>query len=149
LQEFKDKMMPLILKKRVHTTAALLVAALALTFSATSARAKAKPAPPASNQTVPSQNSEASGSVHIPPEALKRQIKQLERARHILELSAGNDRASHSAVAARHLQVAINELNMELKEKAKGPAAGPSARPSPSGGSSPPKRAGSPPVSQK
>jgi hypothetical protein len=81
-----------------------------------------------SHLSVPSAPPQAAGStqkVIIPPAAIERQIQQLERAKHVLELSAGNDRRSRSAVAARHIQFAINELKIEMEEKAKEPAATP------------------------
>ena len=48
---------------------------------------------------------------------------QLERAKHLLELSSVDQPASHNAIAARHLQSAIHELKLELQENAKGKAA--------------------------
>jgi hypothetical protein len=48
---------------------------------------------------------------------------QLERAKHLLELSSVNQPASHNAVAARHLQSAINELKLQMQEDAKAKAA--------------------------
>ena len=98
---------------------------------------------------IPEVSDRATKRLDIPDAALKRQIDQLERARHLLDLSAGNDRTSHSAVAARHIQVAITELKMELQERAKGSKTAPSGHPVPSGGGVSPKRAASPPVSQK
>lgn len=49
-----------------------------------------------------------------------RQLEQLERVKHRFELSAGNDRGSHSALAARHIQTAINEIKLEMQEEAYG-----------------------------
>jgi hypothetical protein len=101
----------------------------------------------------PSANPEVSNGatkpLDLPDAALKRQIDQLERARHLLDLSAGNNRTSHSAVAARHIEVAITELKMELDEKAKGTKTAPSGHPASSGTGLSPKRAVSPPISQK
>jgi hypothetical protein len=63
-------------------------------------------------------------SIQLPDAALERQMVQLERAKHLLEISSVNEPAGHKAVAARHLQSAINELKMEMKEHAKAKHAG-------------------------
>jgi len=55
---------------------------------------------------------------HLPPAALQRQMQQLERAKHLLDLASGSNRASHPALAARHIQAAINELKLELAKQA-------------------------------
>ncbi|MGO9265478.1 MAG: hypothetical protein ACLQBA_11465 [Candidatus Binataceae bacterium] len=60
----------------------------------------------------------SAASVQIPSEALQRQIQQLQRAQHLLEMAAGNDHASPSAFAARHIQMAINEIKLELQHRA-------------------------------
>ncbi len=60
----------------------------------------------------------SAAAIQIPSEALQRQIQQLQRAQHLLELAAGNDHASPSAVAARHIQMAINEIKLELQHRA-------------------------------
>lgn len=128
------------------TTLYLFMAIAVLTVGSTSASQMKEPA------SVPSANAaamkRATMHIDIPEAALKRQMQQLERAKHLLNLSAGNDHASHSAVAARHIQVAINELKMELQEKAKGSKASPPAGPSKGGGRSPNPAADSP-VNQK
>jgi hypothetical protein len=54
------------------------------------------------------------------PVEANRQLQQLERIKHRFELSAGNDRGSHSALAARHIQTAINEMKREMQEEAYG-----------------------------
>jgi len=66
----------------------------------------------------PAMSSNTSAKVTIPTAALQRQMQQLERAQHLLELAAGNDPGSHSAVAARHIQMAINELRLEVAKRA-------------------------------
>jgi len=80
----------------------------------------AQPAqPPAVPPTLsPAPSSGTTPKVTIPPAALQRQMQQLERAQHLLELAAGNDPGSHSAVAARHIQMAINELRLEVAKQA-------------------------------
>jgi hypothetical protein len=83
-------------------------------------------APTASVNTLSSTKS-AKGS-HVTPAGLKRQIEQLERDEHMLELSAGTDRASHSAIAAQHIRVAINELKLEAKKSAHSKQAGSETR---------------------
>jgi hypothetical protein len=65
---------------------------------------------------------------HITQEGLRGQIKQLERAEHMLELSAGTDRTSHSAIAAQHIRTAINELKLEAKKNAQTKHAGQSTQ---------------------
>jgi hypothetical protein len=47
-------------------------------------------------------------------------LQQLERVKRRFELSAGGNRASHSALAARHIQMAINEMKLEIQEQAHG-----------------------------
>jgi len=54
------------------------------------------------------------------PVEVARQVAQLERIKHRFELSAGNDRGSHSALAARHIQTAINEMKIEMQGDANG-----------------------------
>lgn len=55
----------------------------------------------------------------LPDAALLRQMLLLDRTKHLLELSSVNEPAGHKAVAARHLESAINELKMEMREHAK------------------------------
>ncbi len=62
---------------------------------------------------------------HMPPAALQRQMHALERAKHLLEMSAQNDHSSHEAIAARHLQAAINELKLEALKNAQAKQVGP------------------------
>ena len=60
----------------------------------------------------------------MPPAALEREMHELERAKHLLEMSSQNDHSSHEAIAARHLQTAINELKLEAKGNARAKRAG-------------------------
>jgi hypothetical protein len=72
----------------------------------------------------PISNTPAPKNFHMPPAALEREMHDLERAQHLLEMSSQNDRSSHEAVAARHINAAVNELKLEAKmnaqEKRKG-----------------------------
>jgi hypothetical protein len=61
---------------------------------------------------------------HMPPAALQREMHALERSKHLLEMSAQNDHSSHEAIAARHLQMAINELKLEAMKSAQAKRAG-------------------------
>ena len=67
--------------------------------------------------------SSAPHGIKLPDDAIRRQMIQLERAKHLLELSSVDKPASHNAIAAHHLQSAISELKLELQENAKGKAA--------------------------
>jgi hypothetical protein len=60
----------------------------------------------------------------MPPAALQREVQQLERAAHLLEMSSQNDHSSHEAVAARHLHTAINELKLEASKNAEAKSSG-------------------------
>lgn len=124
----------------------LVVAIAIFGASSTSASQVNKPVshPPAN----PEMTNMGKQPLDIPEAALKRQIKQLEHAEHLLDLAAGNDRRSHSAVAARHIQVAISELKMQLQEKEKGGEKEPNGHASSSGAGSPKKKL-NPPASLK
>jgi hypothetical protein len=67
------------------------------------------------------------------PIEVARQLEQLERVKHRFELSAGNDHGSHSALAARHIQTAINEMKREMQEEAYGKDSTQGGQPQPAG----------------
>lgn len=58
-------------------------------------------------------------TVKVSDAVLKKRIGQLQHEEHLLELQAGTDRASHSALAARDVQMAIYELGIQLKTQEK------------------------------
>ena len=91
----------------------------------TAAKTKTTQGQSARGSTVSSATNPGSGphGIKLPDDAIRRQIIQLERAKHLLELSSVNQPASHNATAARHLQSAIHELKLELQENAKSKAA--------------------------
>jgi hypothetical protein len=72
--------------------------------------------PPATSSPV--NGPTTSANFHMPPSALQREMHALERSKHLLEMSARNDHSSHEAIAARHLDAAINELKQETKQNA-------------------------------
>ena len=43
-------------------------------------------------------------------------MQELEHAKHFLQMSSQNDHGSHAAIAARHIQTAINELKLEAEK---------------------------------
>jgi hypothetical protein len=94
-----------------------LMASLALAAGTASFAAQSGPST-ATSSSSPAQ-ARAHSSPMTPVEA-NRQLQQLERVKHRFELSAGNDRGSHSALAARHIQTAINEIKLEMQEEAYG-----------------------------
>ena len=108
------------MKRNLSTIAcylAVIVAAVAPSPAARAANARRPaPAPTVSVNSVSS--TKGIKDSHITQAGLKKQIEQLERDEHMLELSAGTDRASHSAIAAQHIRVAINELKLEAKKSA-------------------------------
>jgi hypothetical protein len=106
---------------RVWLLSVSLILALAGGDPATSEAATSAPSAP----VVASPVRTGTPSTQVPTAALQRQMMELQRAQHLLELSAGNDRASHSAVAARHVQMAINELKLELQKRARASTAKP------------------------
>ena len=72
-------------------------------------------------------NQTADGNQHeiqLSDSALRHKLFELERTKHELELSSLGEPAGHKAVAARHLQSAINELKLEMKQRAKGKQSG-------------------------
>ncbi len=95
-----------------------LMASLALPVG-TSFSAQSRPTTAASSRS-PAQAAKTTQSHRAPmtPTEATRQLEQLERVKHRFELSAGNDRSSHSALAARHIQTAINEMKREMQEEA-------------------------------
>ena len=98
-------------------TCSLVVIAAAVAPSPTARAANARRPAPAPTVSVNSVSStKGIKDSHITQAGLKKQIEQLERDEHMLELSAGTDRASHSAIAAQHIRVAINELKLEAKK---------------------------------
>jgi hypothetical protein len=106
---------------------AVIAAAVAPSPTARAANSRRPaPAPTASVNSVSS--TKGAKDSHITQAGLKKQIEQLERDEHMLELSAGTDRASHSAIAAQHIRVAINELKMEAKKNAHSKQAGSETR---------------------
>ena len=91
----------------------------------TAAKTKTAQGQSAKGSTVSNGTNPSSGpdGIKLPDDAIRRQMIQLERAKHLLELSSVNQPASHNATAAHHLQSAINELKLELQENAKSKAA--------------------------
>jgi hypothetical protein len=93
------------------------IGAVALFHLALAAQPKKTVAhPAATSSSIP--GATTAPGFHMPPAALQREVQQLERAAHLLEMSSQNDYNSHEAVAARHLHTAINELKLEAKKNA-------------------------------
>ena len=78
--------------------------------------------PAATSSPIP--GATTSSNFHLPPAALQREMHDLKRAEHLLQMSSQNDRSSHEANAARHLQAAINELKLEAMKNAQAKHAG-------------------------
>lgn len=108
-----------------------LMASLALPVG-TSFAAQSRP-PMAASSGSPPQTFKTTQKQRAPmtPTEATRQLERLERIKHRFELSAGNDRGSHSALAARHIQTAINEIKREMQEEAYGKKAPQGAPPRP------------------
>jgi hypothetical protein len=88
------------------------IAAMSALNSAFAAQPKKSVAHPAAASS-PISGATTSQNFHMPPSALQREMQQLERAEHLLEMSSHDDRHGHEAIAARHLQAAVNELKLE------------------------------------
>jgi hypothetical protein len=56
---------------------------------------------------------------HMSPASLQREMQELEHAKHFLQMSSQNDHSSHAAIAARHIQTAINELKLEAEKNSR------------------------------
>jgi len=110
------------------------MASLALPAGTASFAAQSGPPTAASNGSPAraAKTTKPHGSPMAPVEANK-QLQQLERVKHRFELSAGNDRGSHSALAARHIQTAINEMKREMQEEAYGKKSTQGGQPQPAG----------------
>jgi hypothetical protein len=106
---------------------AVIAAAVAPVQVAVAAEARQPAAAPTVSVNTPSSAKSAKES-HVTSAGLRKQIEQLERDEHMLELFAGTDRTSHSAIAAQHIRVAINELKLEAKKSAHSKQAGQETR---------------------
>jgi hypothetical protein len=104
------------MKKHIYMVGCCIVVVATLR-PALAASPKAKPVHP-SPVSGPIPAATTSSSRHLPPGALQREIQELERAEHLIEMSAHNDRNGHEASAARHLRAAINELKLESMKDA-------------------------------
>ena len=108
-------------KLRTIGTSLGLMASLALAVGTASLAAQSGPQTAASSGSrAPAAKTTQPHSSPMTPVEANRQLEQLERVKHRFELSAGNDRGSHSALAARHIQTAINEIKREMQEDAYG-----------------------------
>jgi hypothetical protein len=93
------------------------IGAVALFHPALAAQPKKNPVHPVTTSS-PIPGATTSPNFRMPPAALQREMHQLERAKHLLEMSSQNDHSSHEAIAARHLQTAINELKLAATKNA-------------------------------
>jgi hypothetical protein len=108
------------MNRRVWTIGASLSLMVALAVGTAGVAAQSKPTAASSDSPAPAVKTTKPQSSPMTPVEANRQLEQLERVKHRFELSAGNDRGSHSALAARHIQTAINEIKREMQEEAYG-----------------------------
>jgi hypothetical protein len=109
--------------KRYICIVGCCIAVVGILRPSLAAQPKKNTAHPASTSS-PVSGATTSPNFHMPPAALQRQMHELERAEHLVEMSARNDHSSHEANAARHLQAAINELKLEAIKNAQAKHAG-------------------------
>ena len=105
------------MKKYISIAACVVLAidTLGIVFAAELKTNTVHPAPISS----PLSGAPTPKNFHMPPEALQRELHELERAQHLLEMSSQNDRSGHESAAARHINAAVNELKFEVRKNAK------------------------------
>jgi hypothetical protein len=67
----------------------------------------------------------ASREPHPVQAELVRELKQLERTKHVMEVASAKHPSSHRKAATDHMQSAIDEVKAELKDNSKAPGGAP------------------------